>query len=104
MLHHPCCPPSTSRAMRKYGVNYISPGLVFSARLSILRLESHQHIDQRTAQAARLVAISAGSSPAHWKRPLVNGMTSFRTSFVPPLSVKRQMNDEFGKNPISRRP
>jgi len=27
-LHDPCCSPSTSRAMRKYGVNYISPGLV----------------------------------------------------------------------------
>ena len=27
-LHNPCCSPSTSRAIRKYGVNYISPGLV----------------------------------------------------------------------------
>ena len=34
MLHNPYCSPSTSRAIKISDVNYISPGLVYSARLS----------------------------------------------------------------------
>ena len=47
MLHNPYCSPSTSRAAKTSGVNYIPPGLVSSVKnpKDTLNSEGHTVID-----------------------------------------------------------